>query len=352
MFIGSPLHFLFRCGTEVDEFQKPLPVDSLTLGVERLHDGPAQFGFQPGRISLNEEQISEMADQIAQQLGEVTAGLGLFVHEGERDGGVLGEQGGAQVAHLLPGREPKDGKHVGLLDLAPTKGYELVQHGFRVPHAAIGSQGDRQRGFLREVDPLLRGDVHQVARDDGGADALEVEPLAAGKNRGRELLDIGGGEEELHVRRRFLQRLEQGVERAAGEHVHLVHQIDFEAAAGRQVFDVVDDDFTDFVDLGVRGRIKFEHVEGVAGGDFAAGIALIAGGQRGAGAAQTVKRLGQNPGGRGLPRAPRADEQVRVGKAVLEDRVFQRPGDMFLAHDVVKRLRAVFPGEDRVAHKG
>ena len=40
-------------------------------------------------------------------------------------------------------------------------------------------------------------------------DAAQVEALAARQHRDRQLVDLGGGEQELHMRRRFLKCLEQ-----------------------------------------------------------------------------------------------------------------------------------------------
>jgi hypothetical protein len=47
-----------------------------------------------------------------------------------------------------------------------------------------------------------------------GLDPAQVEALAARQHRDRHLADLGGGEDELHMRGRFLQRLQQRVERA------------------------------------------------------------------------------------------------------------------------------------------
>ena len=46
-------------------------------------------------------------------------------------------------------------------------------------------------------------------------DAAQVEALAARQHRHRHLADLGGGEDELHMRRRLFQRLQQRVEGAA-----------------------------------------------------------------------------------------------------------------------------------------
>ena len=65
-------------------------------------------------------------------------------------------------------------------------------------------------------------------------DAGEVEALAARQDGDRDLVRLGRREDELHVRRRLLQRLEQGVERLRRQHVNFVDDVDLVArsAAG------------------------------------------------------------------------------------------------------------------------
>jgi hypothetical protein len=72
-----------------------------------------------------------------------------------------------------------------------------------------------------------------------GRDRLQVEALAAREDRRQHLLRIGRGEDELHVRRRLLERLQQRVERRRREHVHLVDDVDLELPLGGRVADRV-----------------------------------------------------------------------------------------------------------------
>jgi hypothetical protein len=80
------------------------------------------------------------------------------------------------------------------------------------------------------------------------------------------------------VLRRLLQRLQQRVEAAGGEHVHLVDQIHLEAAAHRREGDVVQQ-LAGLVHLGPRRRIHLDQVDEpalvdlLAGGTDAAGVA-------------------------------------------------------------------------------
>ena len=66
--------------------------------------------------------------------------------------------------------------------------------------------------------------------------------------------------------------------------------------------------------------------------------------------ARAVQAFGENSREGRLARAARADEQISVGDPVLLDGVGQGLGDMFLADDIRKPLRAIFSGYDLVGH--
>ena len=87
------------------------------------------------------------------------------------------------------------------------------------------------------LHPLGRRDPGEVRQHRLRLDPPQVEPLAARQHRHRHLADLGGGEDELHVRRRLLQRLQQRVERRGAQHVHLVDDVDLVARARRPVGD-------------------------------------------------------------------------------------------------------------------
>jgi hypothetical protein len=105
-----------------------------------------------------------------------------------------------------------------------------------------------------------------------GRDAAQVEPLAAAEHRDRQLVDLGGGEQELHMRRRFLKCLEQGIESIARQHVNFVDDVDLVARRDGGIAHRLDD-LAHVVDAGVAGRVHLDHVDVAAFGDGAAGLA-------------------------------------------------------------------------------
>jgi hypothetical protein len=90
-------------------------------------------------------------------------------------------------------------------------------------------------------------------------DAAQIEALAARQDRHRHLAGFGRGEDELGVRRRLLECLEQRVEGLGREHVHFVENIDLVARAHRGVADRIVD-LPHVLDAVVRGRVHLDDV--------------------------------------------------------------------------------------------
>ena len=114
--------------------------------------------------------------------------------------------------------------------------------------------------------------------------------------------DLGRGEDELDVRRRLFQRLEQRVERRRREHVDFVDDVDLVARSAGPKLHVLAQ-LADLVDAVVAGAVDFQDVDVFAGGDGLADVALVA--RRRRRPLHAVERLGQDAGGAGLADAAR-----------------------------------------------
>ena len=158
---------------------------------------------------------------------------------------------------------------------------------------------------------------------------------------------LGGGEDKLGVLRRLFEGLQQGVEGAGREHVHLVNDEDLVTGAARQVADVLAQ-LADIIDAGVGGAIDLDYVKPLTGSDLLTGGALVAGlsGE----AFFAVEGLGQDPGGRGLADPAGAGKQEGVMDAAGADGVRQGLADMLLANQVSEVLWAPFAGEYQIGH--
>ena len=65
----------------------------------------------------------------------------------------------------------------------------------------------------------------QVGNGVGDGDTCEIIHLATAENSGQDFVLLGGSQDKNSIRGRLLQGLQEGVERARGEHVHLVDDI-------------------------------------------------------------------------------------------------------------------------------
>ena len=146
---------------------------------------------------------------------------------------------------------------------------------------------------------------------------------------------------------RFFERLEERVERRRREHVHFVDDVDLEMPFARRVTDVVAQ-LAHLLDAVVARAVDLEHVEAVARRDFLAAVADAAG--RDGRAVHAIERLRQDARRRCFPDAARPDKQIGVREPILLDRVLERAGDVRLPDQIVERLRAIFSGENLIAH--
>ena len=180
-------------------------------------------------------------------------------------------------------------------------------------------------------------------------DAAQIEALAARQHRHRHLAHFRGGEDELHVPRRLFQRLQQRVERALGEHVHLVDEVHLVAGDQRPVARALDD-LADVVDAGVGGGVHLQHV-GVAPlhdlDAVAAELGHVEGGLVHA-LALVVEGAREDARGGGLADPAHAGQHVALSYAVGGERVLERRHHGVLADQVVEGGRPVLAGQHDV----
>ena len=229
-------------------------------------------------------------------------------------------------------------------------GDRLVEHGQTVAHRSVGGAGDQRQGLGRNLDLLGLRDLAEMLDQRLERHALQVETLAARQHRHRNLADFGGGEQELHVRRRLFQRLQQRVEGLLRQHVHFVDDVDLVARGDRAIAHALDQ-LAHVVDAGARGRVHLDHVDMAVLCDGSAIVADAAGIDRGTArsvGADTVQGTGDDAGGRRLADAAYAGQHEGVGDAAGGDGVAQGAHHRFLADQGREIDRTVFAGEDAI----
>ena len=193
-------------------------------------------------------------------------------------------------------------------------------------------------------DPLGLEHLPQPVPDGAGPDAPEVEALEPREHRrrgGRDLLRLGGGEDEDHPRRRLLEHLEQRVPRLAREHVRFVDDVDLVVAfAGGGVHRPLAQ-VARVVDAAVAGGIDLDHVEvGRAAPDAEAVLALAAGLAVGV-AIGAVERHREDPRGGRLADAAGAGQEIAVADAAPGHGAAKDGGHVVLHEQVGEAFGAV-----------
>ena len=238
--------------------------------------------------------------------------------------------------------------HVLFGHFARPHGDGLVEQAECVAHGACGGAAEQGEGGGFVGDLFAVEDVCEVVGHLLGGHVAQDELQAAAEYGNGDFVRVGGGEDEFDVLGRLFQGFEHGVERAFGEHVHFVDDVDFVFASGRGVLGVFEY-FADIVDAGVGGGVDFEQVDEAAGVDVAAGLALAAG--FAFFGVFAVEAFGEDAGDGGFAHAARAGEQVGVVQAAFFQGVAQGFDDVFLSDEVGEGFRPPFAGEYLVCHK-
>ena len=150
---------------------------------------------------------------------------------------------------------------------------------------------------------------------------------AAAQNGNGDFVRICGRKDEFDVFGRLFQRFQHRVERAFGEHMHFVDDIDFVFAGGRRVLGVFQY-FADVVDTGIGGGVDFQQVNVASGVDLRTALAHAA--RFAVLRVFAVEAFRQNTGDGGFPHPARTGQQVGMVQAAFIQRVAQGFDDVFL----------------------
>ena len=164
-------------------------------------------------------------------------------------GDVAGDDGVDEPGDDGAVNRPQHAVHDLRRDIAASKSDCLVGKAQRVTHASPCRNGKVPYRRILGGDVLRLQDLLELARDLIDAQGAEPELYAAREYGYGELLRISRRQDELHVLGRLLKGLQESVEAALREHVHLVDEVDLVPPLGRLVLHVLED-FPGVVHLG------------------------------------------------------------------------------------------------------
>ncbi len=149
------------------------------------------------------------------------------------------------------------------------------------------------------------------------------------------------------MRRRFLQRFKQRVERVPGQHVHLVDQVHLEATARGRVLRVLDH-LAHVVHTGIAGGVDLQQIDKAALVHRRAHRARAA--RVGRLPALAIQRLGEDACDGGLADATGAGKQVGVMHAPTVERVGERAHHVLLPDQFGELARSPLACEYLIRH--
>ncbi len=214
---------------------------------------------------------------------------------------------------------------------------ELVEHRLGVAHASGREMGDERDGLGVGRLPFLHEDPTELALDLRDRQRPEREALQARHDRRPDLRRIRGAEDEEHIVRRLLERLEKDVP-ALLDALDLVDDEDLATQVRRRRVDARHE-LAHVVDRVVGGRVQLDHVERAALPDRRRTTEQASHGSPST-TLRAVDGLGQDARERCLAGPARPDEEEAMSQAVEADGVAQRLDDGLLADDLVEALGA------------
>ena len=283
-----------------------------------------------------EEPVAEVADQLLGERAGIAAEADRVGHGGEHAPRIV-------VDHRLD--ELVEVDHVG--DVA-ARGRHQLERRQRVAGRTAALREDGVDGGVGQLEPGVGGDPPDVLGERVGGQEMELQVLGAAPDRVADPLRVGGGEHEHDVRRRFLERLQQRCLGGPREHVDLVEDVD--AMAPRRAERRLLDEVTDRVDPAVAGGVELVDVVADAALDGQARLALAA--RFAVDRSFAVEHLGEDARRRGLARATRSGEQVRLAFTTARDGVAEGAHDMVLPLELAEATWPVAAIQRLGGHRG
>src|SRR5258706_11059095 len=122
-----------------------------------------------------------------------------------------------------------------------TQRERLIKKRQTVANRPLGRARYERQGGLFSRMPFLFEDSFEVSCQQSGIDAPQIETLTTGQDRHRDFANLGRREDELYMRWRLFQRLQESVERGLRQHMHFIDNKNAVARRSRLIAHGLDD---------------------------------------------------------------------------------------------------------------
>ena len=280
-----------------------------------------------------------MNGKLTRKLQQIFAAFKQRIYRGKERRNVSLSQSHCSVVDKRAGRLTQNVTNRLLRNDTAAVNGELLKRRQSVTHATARMTNNKINSCVFVGKALVFADVDQVLCHLISGNGAEVKTLHAGQNSCKNFLRIGGAHDKRHVRRRLLQRFEQGIKCRRGKHVHLVDNVDLAFAAHGSVTSARNNLFSHVINAGVRSGVNLKDVWMLTSSNQ---LAVLASAIR-----QMTRSLVaedsfcQQTSHSGLACAAGSAEQVCVAELLLQNRSFKGANHMLLANYLLKRLRSI-----------
>ncbi len=271
-------------------------------------------GCRPAVCRLSDCGIVQCFHHAAQDIGKICIALRKLGTQGQQLGSGTRLQGTHQRGNFISTNHPKHGHHIGLLELAPTKGNGLIRQAQRVAHAALSRASNDLQGVVLKIHRLGGQYVCDVINDGLACHVFELKLQAPRQHGHRDFLGVCGGQQELHMLWWLFQGFQQRIKAGNRKHMNFVYQIDLVAAASRHVLGVFQQ-LPSIVDPGTRGGVYLDEIDKAI--LFYLGTDRACPAWRGTHALLAIQALGQNSCDGRFAHTPGSSEQIGMMQTIV-----------------------------------
>ena len=222
---------------------------------------------------------------------------------------------------------------------------QLIQQSQRIAHTASRMLADHIQSVPFDRHAFLLGHAREMLDNGCTGESLEIESLASRDDGRQKLFGIGGRQNELGVRRRFLECFQERVRGGARDLMRFVDDVELGFQECRRELNPFPE-FSNIVDTPIAGGVDLDDVGRGASIDRHTSGATVAG-TRVRIRIETIDGFRQQTRGSCLAGAARSGKQIRMGDPIEPDSIPEGANDRVLTDQIIglEGLRPVFPIE-------
>ena len=217
--------------------------------------------------TLDEQKISHVPGKIVHHLSQFPSLIHQMIHRPDGTGHIFCQHLAQQCGKHFRIHCTEHFQHIFIGEFFPQmKGNTLVEQTQRITHRTVPGFCHITQCALLDIHLFGAHQFRQTIGNGINGNPVKIISLATGQNRNRDLVCFRCRKNKNHICRRLLQRLEQRVECACRQHMHLINNVNLVFSLCRAVRYFFPD-LPDIVHAVVRCRINLYDIHRSPGGN-------------------------------------------------------------------------------------